>query len=154
MTTISDAEVVRVWNLVDPEGVGHIGAKNLLQVAMQLGLETDQQAIGDFVRHVVDLRHKDMPEAQLPRTRITRGEFLLNRGKLVANPQPIKIPLPQRGVEKSPMQGLPPRRVANATYGGTEAKAVTGTTSRPMSATRESGSVRHQSVRKRDVCRA
>ena len=24
MTTISDAEVVRVWNLVDPEGVGHV----------------------------------------------------------------------------------------------------------------------------------
>ena len=33
-------------------------------------------------------------------------------------------------------------------------KAVTGTTKKPMSATSESGSVRHHSVRKRDVCRA
>ena len=33
-------------------------------------------------------------------------------------------------------------------------KAVTGTTRKPMSATSESGSVRHHSVRKRDVCRA
>jgi len=119
MTRTSGAQVDRLWRLVDPSGAGHIGAKNLYQLLLQLEIETDLQACSDFIRHVAELRHRDMPEARLPRDRITRGEFLLNRVKLAANPQPTTLH-GERVHDRMEMQGVPPKRVANATYGGSD----------------------------------
>jgi len=124
--SIPERELTRVWQRADPTGSGSLTAQGLHRVLQALAVVIGPGEVAAFVHHIAGLRHQDMPTAGLPRDRVTYREFLSNRAKLFATPQPSNSQKIRRGQESNISQGLPPKRVANATYGGSDSDKALG----------------------------
>jgi len=117
----TEEDIKAAWSQADMNHKGYLCAGSLHEVLRLLGVKIAPREVAAFVGHIAGLRHRDMPQAKNCRKdRITWSEFMHNRAKLLATPQCGNMRGPRLKKERNIAQGLPPQRVANATYGGTE----------------------------------